>query len=33
MSAIDVTILERHGLTTDEYDRIVGSLGRDPTLT
>jgi phosphoribosylformylglycinamidine synthase subunit PurL len=30
---IDAAILERHGLTTDEYDRIVRSLGREPTLT
>ena len=33
MSAIDTALLERHGLTTDEYDRIVRSLGREPTLT
>ena len=33
MSAVDATLLERHGLTTDEYDRIVRSLGREPTLT
>ena len=26
-------VLERHGLTTDEYQRIVGALGREPTLT
>ena len=33
MSAVDAALLERHGLTTDEYDRIVRSLGREPTLT
>jgi phosphoribosylformylglycinamidine synthase II len=33
MSAVDAGLLERHGLTTDEYDRIVRSLGREPTLT
>jgi phosphoribosylformylglycinamidine synthase len=33
MSPIDRALLERHGLTADEYDRIVGSLGREPTLT
>jgi phosphoribosylformylglycinamidine synthase len=25
--------IERHGLTTEEYDRIVTSLGRQPSLT
>jgi len=33
MSAVDLALLERHGLTTDEYDRIVRSLGREPTIT
>ena len=33
MSAIDPALLEQHGLTTDEYDRIVRSLGRAPTIT
>jgi phosphoribosylformylglycinamidine synthase II len=33
MSPLDAAVLERHGLTRDEYDRIVGSLGREPTLT
>ncbi len=33
MSAVDTVLLERHGLTLDEYDRIVRFLGRDPTLT
>ena len=27
------TVLERHGLTPDEYDRIVELLGREPNLT
>jgi phosphoribosylformylglycinamidine synthase subunit PurL len=30
---IDAPVLERHGLTRDEYDRIVGILGREPNLT
>jgi phosphoribosylformylglycinamidine synthase II len=30
---IDAAVLERHGLTRDEYDRIVGALQREPTLT
>src|SRR5436853_643847 len=30
---IDPQILERHGLTRDEYDRIVAFLGREPNLT
>jgi len=29
----DPALLERHGLTLDEYGRIVGALGREPTLT
>jgi phosphoribosylformylglycinamidine synthase len=29
----DSAVLERHGLTPAEYDRIVGALGRDPTDT
>lgn len=33
MSAFDTATLERHGLTPDEYQRIVRSLGREPTLT
>ena len=33
MSAIDAAVLERHGLKPDEYDRIVKSLGREPTIT
>src|SRR5437870_4850631 len=30
---IDAKVLERHGLTEDEYARIVKSLKREPTLT
>jgi phosphoribosylformylglycinamidine synthase len=30
---IDSQALERHGLTLDEYDRIVRFLGREPNLT
>src|SRR6202171_4210616 len=30
---IDPTVLERHGLKPDEYDRIVQFLGREPNLT
>src|SRR5690242_17683215 len=30
---IDRAILDRHGLTSDEYGRIVGFLGREPNLT
>jgi phosphoribosylformylglycinamidine synthase len=29
----DPILLERHGLTKDEYHLIVGMLGREPTLT
>ena len=32
-SGIDPAVLERHGLKPDEYDRIVGALGRPPTDT
>jgi phosphoribosylformylglycinamidine synthase len=31
--AVDHALLERHGLTTEEYDRIVGFLGREPNMT
>ena len=31
--AIDSAVLERHGLTRDEYDRIARTLGREPSLT
>ena len=30
---IEPAVLERHGLKTDEYDRIVAALGREPNLT
>ncbi|OFW28354.1 MAG: phosphoribosylformylglycinamidine synthase II [Acidobacteria bacterium RIFCSPLOWO2_02_FULL_65_29] len=30
---IDQQTLERHGLKPDEYDRIVGFLGREPNIT
>jgi phosphoribosylformylglycinamidine synthase II len=33
MSPHDSSSLERHGLKPDEYDRIVKSLGREPTIT
>ena len=33
MARIDSGILERHGLTPDEYDRIVRALGREPSET
>ena len=33
MSTPDPALLERHGLTVDEYQHIVRSLGREPTLT
>jgi phosphoribosylformylglycinamidine synthase len=32
MSVIDQTVLERHGLKPDEYDRIIELLGREPNL-
>jgi phosphoribosylformylglycinamidine synthase len=30
---IDTSVLERHGLKPDEYDRIVRFLGREPNMT
>jgi phosphoribosylformylglycinamidine synthase II len=30
---IDPQTIERHGLTTEEYERLVGFLGREPNLT
>ena len=33
MPTPDPILLERHGLTLDEYRHIVRSLGREPTLT
>ena len=33
MASIDAAVLDRHGLTPDEYDRIVRILGREPSIT
>ena len=33
MSTIDDAMLEQHGLTGEEYDRILGILGREPSMT
>jgi phosphoribosylformylglycinamidine synthase len=33
MSPVDTALLERHGLTRAEYDRIVRALGREPSET
>jgi phosphoribosylformylglycinamidine synthase len=33
MKMADPALLERHGLTADEYRRILDALGREPTLT
>ena len=33
MTHVDPAVLERHGLTQAEYDRIVGALGRAPSET
>ena len=33
MTMVDAALLQQHGLTTDEYDRIVRALGRAPSLT
>ena len=30
---INDTVLQRHGVTREEYDRIVSILGREPNLT
>src|SRR4029450_13481662 len=30
---IENKVLERHGLSSEEFDRIVGFLGREPNLT
>ena len=30
---IDQSVLERHGVTDEEYRRICGFLGREPNLT
>jgi phosphoribosylformylglycinamidine synthase II len=32
MTVIDSTVLERHGIKPDEYDRILQLLGREPNL-
>jgi phosphoribosylformylglycinamidine synthase len=32
MTVIDAQVLERHGLSPDEYDRIVELMGREPNL-
>jgi phosphoribosylformylglycinamidine synthase len=33
MTPADSALIERHGLKPDEYERIVRSLGREPTIT
>jgi phosphoribosylformylglycinamidine synthase II len=33
MTVIDQTVLDRHGLTEDEYAHILEMLGREPSLT
>ena len=33
MSTLTTDLIAKHGLTTDEYDRILDRLGREPTLT
>ncbi len=33
MAVIDPQVLERHGLTREEYERILQMLGREPSLT
>ncbi len=33
MTTIDDAVLERHGLTREEYQRILEMLGREPTIT
>jgi phosphoribosylformylglycinamidine synthase len=33
MPSVDPAVLERHGLTPEEYDRIVRALGRPPSET
>jgi phosphoribosylformylglycinamidine synthase subunit PurL len=32
MSVIDATVLERHGIKPDEYDRIIELMGREPNM-
>jgi phosphoribosylformylglycinamidine synthase len=31
--SIDAAVLERHGIKPDEYERLVGFMGREPNLT
>src|SRR5918999_1816606 len=33
MAVIDSRVLDQHGLTQDEYGRILEMLGREPSLT
>ena len=33
MAVIDSQLLDQHGLTQEEYERILKSLGREPSLT
>ena len=33
MAAHDHATVERHGLKSEEYQRIVKALGREPSLT
>ncbi len=33
MAVIDSQVLDRHGLTQEEYERILTALGREPSLT
>jgi phosphoribosylformylglycinamidine synthase len=33
MTTIDTSLIDQHGLTQDEYERIVRILGREPSLT
>jgi phosphoribosylformylglycinamidine synthase len=33
MTTITADVVEQHGLTEEEYDRIVAKLGREPNIT
>ena len=33
MPTISPQVVKEHGLTTEEYDRILERLGREPTIT
>jgi phosphoribosylformylglycinamidine synthase len=33
MSTNTADVVEQHGLTEEEYDRIVAMLGREPNIT